>query len=108
MNNSKKTETEKENTARNMQEPTTRSNVKTSAKKETVIYIGPTIPGVVVKNTVFNNGLPELLKEKITEIPAARSLIVPIGKLSEAKAAIQQSNTAENVYYKKLQNSIEA
>ena len=36
-----------------------------AAGKEAMIYAGPTVPGIVIAGTVFNNGFPEKLKKEM-------------------------------------------
>ncbi len=71
-------------------------------KQEIVMYIGPDIPGAK-QNTVFNNGLPDALKEKIKEHPVFRSLIVPVGKLAQARVELEKKGSALSVLYQKAQ-----
>lgn len=70
--------------------------------EKTVVYIGPTIGGVVTRNAIFNNGLPKSLKEKTTEIPVLKELIVPIDKLGDAKVNIVKEGSALNICYQKV------
>lgn len=57
----------------------------TPAAPETVVYIGPNIPGVVRQDSVFTGGIPAHLAEKIKVIPAIEGLIVPLDSFSEAR-----------------------
>ncbi len=68
----------------------------------TVMYIGPQIRGVVSSNTIFNNGLPEVLKKKAEEMPVIQSLIVPVKELARARREMQDETTAIGTCYKKL------
>lgn len=68
---------------------------------ETVIYVGPELRGVVKRYTVFNNGLPESLKEYIKDKPVFKALIVPVEKLAQTNAALERDGSALNVIYKK-------
>ncbi len=68
--------------------------------KEQVIYIGPDIPSAK-QYTVFNNGLPEALKEKMIEKPFFSSLIVPVTKLAEAIKELEREGSALSILYKK-------
>lgn len=49
------------------EKPEKRAAVR-AAGKEAMIYIGPTVPGIVIAGTVFNNGCPEKLKKEM-ELP---------------------------------------
>lgn len=71
-------------------------------KQEIVMYIGPDIPGAK-QNTVFNNGLPDALKEKVKEHPVFRSLVVPVEKLAQARVELENRGSALSVLYQKAQ-----
>lgn len=70
-----------------------------AAPKQSLIYLGPTIPGVVRHANVFSNGLPSVLENAVSEYPVMRRMIVPI---SEAPALTKELNkeesAAKNVY----------
>lgn len=57
----------------------------TPAAPETVVYIGPNIPGVVRQDSVLTGGIPARLSEKIKVIPAIEGLIVPLDSFAEAR-----------------------
>lgn len=44
-------------------------------KKEPIMYVGPTIPGVATQNRVYD-GIPEGLKEAIKEVPEIGNLLL--------------------------------
>ena len=69
-------------------------------KKEKVVYIGPDIYGSK-QYTVFNNGLPDVLKKKIQEQPFFRSLIVPVEKLAQANMELAKEGSVLNILYQK-------
>lgn len=66
-----------------------------------VAYCGPTIKGIAPRYTVFVDGLPEKLKEKVEQVPFLKALIVPLDKLAEMRVKIEQDGTRENILYKK-------
>ena len=83
---------------------------KTTAAKEaqtpaevvgTVAYCGPTVKGIAPQYTVFVDGLPEKLKEKVEQVPLLNALIVPLDKLAETRVKIDQEGTRENILYNK-------
>ena len=80
------------------------SKTKIQSKVETVVYIGPTILGVVAKNTFFNNGLSTELTTAIKEIPVIGKLVVPI---SDYPKAMAQINKKEGVTYSFYQKALE-
>nr|DAG59550.1 MAG TPA: hypothetical protein [Caudoviricetes sp.] len=68
------------------------------------MYIGPTIPGIVRSNTIYMGELPNRLKELIGELPVINSLIVSIEALPEAKKALAEQGSVENVAYERVLN----
>ena len=71
-------------------------------KKETVIYIGPTISGVITRNTILNNGPTKSLKELLGKVPVLKEMLVPVEKLSEAMNSITVEGSAMNNCYKQV------
>ena len=67
---------------------------------ESVVYVGPDIPGSK-QYTVFINGLPDALKEKIKEHPFCNSFVVPVGKLAQANAELAQEESALSILFRK-------
>lgn len=68
--------------------------------RESMVYIGPDIPDVK-QYTVFNNGLPATLVQRIADRPFFNSLIVPVTKLAQANVELAREGSALNVLYKK-------
>ena len=64
-------------------------------------YCGPTVKGIAPQYTVFVDGLPEKLKEKVEQVPLLNALIVPLDKLAETRVKIDQEGTRENILYNK-------
>ena len=54
------------------------------AAPETLIYIGPTLPGIISHATIYRNGIPEHLQATAEKCPAIRSLMIPIEDLPHA------------------------
>ena len=50
----------------------------------TVVYCGPSIPGVAKQYTAYTNGIPTALAEAIVKQPAMEGLVVPLEQLPEA------------------------
>jgi hypothetical protein len=75
-------------------------NIKKKTQKQ--VYVGPTIAGVAVQYTIYNNGLPTILKAAIAENPAIGSLVVPISKLAEAMKAINTKQGAMHIQYENV------
>lgn len=75
----------------------------TAAGKEVVAYIGPTIPGVIAANTILNNGMTKELAAVKKEVPAVGTLIVPMGKLAQARKQMEIKDSPERICYEKVQ-----
>lgn len=63
------------------------------------MYIGPAIPGVVKNSTIFIGDLPERLTEIAKEIPSINNLVIPIDRITEAKRALSDPGSVEDVSY---------
>jgi hypothetical protein len=95
-----------------MSKETTETETKTVAKAaktksetvETVVYVGPTIPGVASHNTVFNNGLPQGVTDAIANEPAFNNLLVPVNGLAAALSDIANKRGATYAFYEKAAN----
>ena len=76
---------------------------KNSAPTQTVVYCGPTLPGVAKQYTVYKGALPEQLTAAIKKEPAIRELIIPLDKLTDARR--QLSSRSGYIYrlYKAVQ-----
>ena len=70
--------------------------------QETVIYVGPAIPGIVSARSIFNNGLPEELKRLEERKPFLRMFLVSPEKMGFALAEIRKKGSAMNILYEKL------
>lgn len=69
-----------------------------------VVYIGPDIPGAK-QYTVYNNGLPDALKEKMEGHPVFKSLVVPVGRLAQATAELAEEGSALGILFGKAQGA---
>ena len=67
-----------------------------------VMYLGPTIRGVVKYGAVFSGGIPKRKK------PIVKQLIVPLSDIVKAKTAIDTEGTVEAVAYDKIEALSEA
>ncbi len=66
--------------------------------KEKVMYVGPTITGVVIQNTIFSNGIPDTLQAVINDMPSIGNLLVPISKLPDALTQINSKQGAMHIF----------
>jgi hypothetical protein len=89
-----------EEVAENKEITETKTEEKTE-KTETVVYVGPTVPGVAVHNVILNNGITEELKKAIEKEPAFANLIVPVTSLAKTAKDIEGKNGAAYVFYEK-------
>lgn len=94
-------ETKKE-VAQVQQETKPKTVKRETAQKETVMYIGPSIKNVVTTGTLYNNGLPEILKSEMEKQPVIGSLIVPMSGLVAAQKEIATPGSALNLIYNKV------
>lgn len=62
------------------------------AEAATVVYCGPTIPGVAKQFTVFQGGLPAPLAEAIKKTPAMGELIIPPERLPNAMLQLREGS----------------
>ena len=74
-------------------------------ENETVVYIGPDIPGAK-QYTTYNAGLPDALKEQIIEHRVFESLVVPIERLAKANAELAKKGSALSILYQKASEKI--
>ena len=72
--------------------------------QEAVVYIGPDIPGVK-QYTVYNNGLPDVLKEKREGLPFLKSLVVPVSRLAWAATELAEEGSALGIIFGKAQGA---
>jgi hypothetical protein len=57
---------------------------KTEQAAATVVYCGPTIPGVAKQFTFYRGGIPAPLAEAIQKNPSMGGLVIPLDQLPEA------------------------
>lgn len=70
-----------------------------------IIYVGPTIPGVIKNNTIFNNGVGDRVTERIKQQPELRGLLIDINNLSDAQRQIALKKGAYYSLYSKIKGS---
>ena len=71
--------------------------------KEPVIYIGPSIVGVATKGTVYKNGLTPQMDRAVKELPALNTLLVEIGKITQARKDLKNKDSAVSICYVKAE-----
>ena len=65
-----------------------------------VVYIGPTIPGIVMTNTLLKKQGTELA-QKCEKMPELNTLLVPVADLAKARKELETEGTPANICYKK-------
>lgn len=62
------------------------ARAKKTAERDagTVVYCGPSVPGVANQFTFYTNGIPEQLAAAIEKNPAMGGLVVPLDQFPEA------------------------
>ena len=73
-----------------------------------VMYLGPTIRGVVKYGAVFSGGIPKRLEKLAGKKPIVKQLIVPLSDIVKTKTAIDNEGTVEAVAYDKIEALSEA
>lgn len=56
----------------------------------TLVYVGPTIPGIANHGTAYNNGIPQGLRKEAEKKPLLNKLIVDITDMPEAIRSINR------------------
>lgn len=85
--------------------PTGKAKAAPAAQEaEIVVYIGPDIPGAK-QYTTYNNGLPDVLKDRVKTQSFFSSLIVPVERLAQASAELAREGSALSVFFKRAAES---
>ena len=67
---------------------TAKKQTKPAAEAGTLVYCGPTIPGVAKQFTSYRGGIPEALAAARKQTPVLGGLIVPLDQLREKTGSI--------------------
>ncbi len=73
--------------------------------KESYMYIGPTIPGIAVKNRTYI-GIPEKMKKRIEKDLYFANLVVKTDALIKARQSMVDPNSVINVSYQQVLKSL--
>ena len=74
--------------------------------REAVMYLGPTIVGVIRHSTVFKEGvLPEKVQGCVKQLPMMERLFVPIGDIPEAVKEINKNQSVLRTIYVQVTNN---
>lgn len=60
------------------------AKAKKAEQTATVVYVGPSVPGVANQFTFYREGIPTALAEAIRDTPAMEGLVIPLEQLPEA------------------------
>lgn len=91
-------------------ESVTRTATRTATAKknnEHVIYLGPTIKGIVESGTSFTNGLPKKFKEFSEKNPIVNELIVPIKNFADARKELRSDDSPMAVFFNSVKEIAE-
>ena len=70
------------------------------SRQANLMYLGPTIVGVIRHSTIFKGGvLPEKAKECVDQFPMMRKLFVPIEELPRAVKELRKEQSALGTIY---------
>lgn len=74
--------------------------------REAVMYLGPTIVGVIRHSTVFKEGvLPEKVQECVKQLHMMEKLFVSIGDIPEAVKEINKNQSVLRTIYVQVTNN---
>ena len=74
--------------------------------REAVMYLGPTIVGVIRHSTVFKEGvLPEKVQACVKRLPMMEKLFVSIGDIPEAVKEINKNQSVLRTIYVQVTNN---
>lgn len=67
-----------------------------------VVYCGPSVRNVARQYTVYNGGIPDVLKQFIMEHPAAKGLLVSVDRFAQVRIELETKGTAKSILFKKV------
>ncbi len=74
---------------------------KTERKAKAVIWLGPAVAGMAMTGIVYINGLTPQMQRLVTELPAAKKLLVETENAAQVRKALRDPQSAESVCYKR-------
>lgn len=76
---------------------------KAAAKTQNLMYLGPSITGVVRHSTVFKDGVfPQKLNDCVNEFPAMKKLFVPMDGIPAAFRELKKEQSALGTIYSQV------
>lgn len=109
---SKRTEPRAADMAAPMSEAAAVAEVKTAAPVEReakagpVVYCGPSVRGVARQYTVYAGTIPAALADFIQAHPAAKGLLVSVGRFAQVRSNLGRSGTAEAILFQKIKSEL--
>lgn len=70
------------------------------------VYCGPSVRGVSRQFTTYVGGVPEALKAFVREHPAAKGLMVSVGRFPAVRANLNKAGSAEAILFKKIKSEL--
>lgn len=80
----------------------------TRKENKKVMYLGPTIRGVVKNGAVFEGGIPKNLEKIAGKKPIIQNLIVPLENIVDVSKNIRVEGTTEAIAFDKIAEISEA
>ena len=101
----------KKDESTNLDIPANENTEKQEKKKENttenVIYLGPDIPNIISSSTVVEGGvLPDVVNEKIEELPILSNLFVPVSGMVEKVKELNKDGSSANTIYARVKAEI--
>ncbi len=66
------------------------------------VYCGPSVRGVARQYTVYNGGIPDVVKRFVMEHPAAKGLLVSVERFAQVRIKLETRGTAESILFNKV------
>ncbi len=79
------------------------ARTKKTEQATTVVYCGPTVPGVAKQFTIYKGGTPAPLAEAIQKNPAMGGLVIPLDQLPDAMRQLREGSGAVYRLYRLVQ-----
>lgn len=84
----------------------TKKHTKPAAvNQSSVVYCGPTIPGVAKQFTVYTGGMPVALVARARDNPAVFGLVVPLDRLPEVMRQLREGTGRMYTLYRAVQGT---
>lgn len=71
------------------------------------VYCGPSVRGVAQQYTVYNGGVPDVMKQFVSEHPAAKGLLVSVNRFVKVRTKLETQGTAESILFNKLREELQ-